>query len=57
MKKVSIEKVDNYDYTLIDLDNNIYELNIEFYSKFKPEIGDTLYMSEKILNEVKRQLK
>lgn len=52
MKKVRVEKIDNYDYTLIDFNNNVYEKNIEFYSNFKPMVGDIIYISENILNEV-----
>lgn len=52
MKKVKVEKIDNYDYTLIDFNNNVYEKNIEFYSNFKPMVGDIIYISENILNEV-----
>lgn len=52
MKKVKVVKIDNYDYTLVDFDNNIYEKNIEFYSSIKPSVGDIIYISESILNEV-----
>ena len=50
MKKMIIQNIVNYDYTLID-NNSIYVLNIEFYSKNKPNIGDIIYISEKLLNE------
>ena len=50
MKKMIIQNIDNYDYTLTDNDN-IYVLNIEFYSNNKPSVGDIIYISEKVLNE------
>ena len=47
-----IIKKNNYDYTLKDIYNNEYQFNMEFYSiKRNPEIGDYLFMSEKILKE------
>ena len=52
MKKIIIEKIDNYDYTLVDKDGNYYIKNIEFYSKYKPVIGDIIYLSDNILNEI-----
>ena len=52
MKKVKVEKINNYDYTLVDFDNKKYEKNIEFYSSVKPIEGDIIYLSESILNEV-----
>ena len=47
-----IIKKDSYVYTLKDTDNNMYQFNIEFYNIEKnPEVGDYLFMSEKILQE------
>ncbi len=52
MKKLIITKKDNYEYTLKDMDNNEYQFNIEFYNiKNNPEVGDYLFMSEKILQD------
>lgn len=52
MKKLIITKKDNYKYTLKDMENNEYQFNIEFYNIEKnPEVGDYLYISEKILQE------
>ena len=52
MKKLMITKKDNYEYTLKDIDNKEYQFNIEFYNIEKnPEVGDYLYISEKILQE------
>ena len=51
MKKVIIKKIENYNYTLVDSDNNVYIKNIEFYSNYKPIVGDTVYFDDKILNE------
>lgn len=50
MKKVIINKIDGYDYTLID-NNRTYVKNIEFYSNYKPVIGDIIYLDDLILNE------
>lgn len=52
MKKLIIKKVDNYDYTLEDENNNTCVLNMEFISKYKPSSNDIIYMDEKLLKEV-----
>ena len=49
MKKVIIKDIDNYVYTLIDETKNVYNKNIEFYSDYKPMVGDIIYLSENIL--------
>ncbi len=52
MKKLLITKKDNYEYTLKDIENNEYQFNIEFYNiENNPEVGDYLFISEKILQE------
>lgn len=52
MKKLEINKIDNYQYELKDMDNKIYHFNIEFYNLEKePKIGDYIYMNEKLLKE------
>jgi len=49
MKKVIIDKIDGYSYTLKD-DNNIYQLNIEVYGlDFNLEVGDIIGINEKHL--------
>ena len=40
---------DIYYYTVIDSNNNKYELNIEFYDINIPNIGDILYFPKRIL--------
>lgn len=50
MKKVTIIKIDNYNYTLYD-GNKMYIKNIEFYSNCAPKVNDVIYISDKILNE------
>ena len=51
MKKLEINKIDNYQYELKD-NNKIYHFNIEFYNLEKePKVGDYIYMSEKLLQE------
>ena len=52
MYKLIIQEINNYDYKLIDQDNNIYNKNIEFYSKYKPQVNDIIYVDERIINEV-----
>ena len=52
MYKLIIQEINNYDYKLIDQDNNIYNKNIEFYSKYKPQVNDIIYVDESIINEV-----
>ena len=52
MKKLMIAKKDNYEYVLKDTDNKEYQFNIEFYNVERlPEVGDYLFMSEKMLQE------
>ncbi len=52
MKKVKIKEIDNYDYILIDSNNNEYVKNIEFTGNYKPMVGDIIYLSDRILNEI-----
>ena len=52
MKKLIIKEIDNYDYLLINQDNNVYNKNIEFYSEYKPQINDIIYVDDSIINEV-----
>ena len=51
MRKVEIKKIDNYNYTLTDINNNVYIKNIEFYGNYKPVIGDIIYIDNSILDE------
>ena len=52
MQKLMIVKKDNYEYFLQALDNKEYQFNMEFYNIEKnPEMGDYIFMSEKILKE------
>ena len=51
MKTVIIKRIDDYDYTLIGKDNTVYIKNIEFYSNYKPNVGDIIYLDDKILIE------
>ena len=50
MRKVVIEKIDGYDYSLRE-DNKKYVKNIEFYSSYKPMVGDIIYLDDLILDE------
>lgn len=50
MKKVVIKEINNYDYTLVDSNNKVYIKNIEFYSEYKPVVGDIIYLDDGILN-------
>ena len=51
MKKLKIKAINNYDYTLIDENEKIYRLNIEFYSKYKPQVNDILYVDDIVIEE------
>jgi len=51
MKKVIIKDINNYDYVLVDKDNKSYIKNIEFYSKYKPNINDIIYLDDELLND------
>ena len=52
MKKLIIQKINNYDYLVVDEKEINYRLNIEFYSKYKPQVNDIIYVDDSILNEV-----
>ncbi len=52
MRKLIIKEIDNYDYMLMDQDNITYNKNIEFYSKYKPQVNDIIYVDDSIINEV-----
>ena len=49
MHKLIIQKVDNYDYILIDVKEEKIQLNIEFYSKYKPQVNDIIYIDNSII--------
>ena len=49
IKTKIIDIRDSYYYTVIDSNNNKYELNIEFYDINKPNVGDVIYFSKRIL--------
>ena len=51
MEKFTIKNIDNYNYRLIDKDNKIYEVNLEFLGNYYPQVNDTIYMDAKLLNE------
>lgn len=51
MKKLIIKKIEDYNYTLID-DQQEYFLNLEFYDlKISPKENDYLYINEHLLKE------
>ena len=52
MKKLIIQEINNYIYTLIDDKGKINQLNIEFYSKYKPKVNDIIYIDDSVLNEI-----
>ena len=52
MRKLVVQKVEQYDYSLVDENGVVYQLNIEFYTKYKPKINDIVYVDEKLLEEV-----
>ena len=49
---MKIEKINNYEYTLVDGDNKVYIKNIEFYSNYKPQVNDILCLDDSILKEI-----
>ena len=52
MKKLEINKIDNYQYELKDTNDKVYNFNIEFYNIDKlPKVGDYIYLNEKLLQE------
>ncbi len=51
MHKVIIQEIDNYDYIVIDETGINYRLNIEFYSNYKPQVNDIIYVDDSILKE------
>ena len=54
MIKLIIENIDGYNYTLKDNDNNIYNINIEFYDIDElPKVGDIIYINNKLLNKIR----
>lgn len=52
MHKLIIKEIYNYDYKLVDEEGNIYNLNIEFYSNYIPQINDIIYINGNIIDEV-----
>lgn len=53
MIKLIIENIDGYNYKLKDNDNNLYNINIEFYDIDElPKIGDAIYINNKLLNKI-----
>ena len=57
MIKLIIENIDGYNYTLKDNDNNIYNINIEFYDvDVLPKVGDIIYINNKLLNKINNNI-
>lgn len=55
MKKLQIFDIKEYEYYLKDSNNNIYNLNLEFYNMNKPKINSYIYISEKLIrNTIER---
>ena len=50
MKLLIIINIDNYNYTLKDEYNNIYNLNIEIYDN-ELRINDLIYISDNLIKE------
>ena len=51
MIKCVIEKVEDYNYTIRDIENEMHILNMDFYGlEKKPSVGDCLYIKEELLN-------
>ncbi len=51
MIKCVIEKVEDYNYSIRDIENEMHILNMDFYGlKKKPSVGDCLYIKKELLN-------
>ncbi len=50
MEKLKIIKIENFNYTLLDKDNNEYKLRIEFNGLI-PKLNDFIYMDKYLLKE------
>lgn len=50
MEKLKIIKIENFNYTLLDKDNNEYKLRIEF-NGLMPKLNDYIYMDKYLLKE------
>ena len=51
MIKTIVKSINNYDYTLVDNQNNEYVINIEFYSNYKPQLNDIIYFDNIIIDK------
>lgn len=52
MLKLKIINIESYKYTLEDINNKLYNINIQFYGlKEDLKINDYIYICEKILNK------
>ena len=50
MKKLVVDSIDNYLYTLVDSYEKVYKLNIEVRG-VEIKVGDTLILDDKLLIE------
>lgn len=56
MKKLIVNKIEGYNYFFSDM-NKEYKINIEFYNtNYIPQVGDYLYITDKILNSINNQM-
>ena len=51
MIKLKIKSIDEYCNYVLESDNKVYEVNINFMDINKPSEGDCIYMPEKALKE------
>ena len=51
MIKLKIKSIDEYCNYVLESDNKVYEVNINFMDINKPSEGDYVYMSEETLRE------
>lgn len=51
MIKLKIKNIDEYCNYVLESDNKVYEVNINFMDINKPSEGDYIYMPEKALKE------
>ncbi len=52
MKKLIVQQVEGYNYYLLDENETTHILNIEFYSKYKPQVNDIIYVDDTIIEEI-----
>ena len=50
MKELRIDNINNYEYTLVDVYDKVYRMNIELRG-INANVGDKLFLNDKLLRE------